>query len=227
MKTISKLCFAATALFIGATAANAASLVQNGSFENGNYVQERPGAYFDTLLPGSTSISNWTVGGIPIIGGVDWIDSTSPSANTWPSSNGSKNIDMNNNAAGTLRQSIAGLVVGTRYVLTFDYASFPNPGTGPSPLRSMLVSLGNFVSVVQSTNNPRTGWQTFMAMFNYTGGGNTLRFTSLQLLGGRGALLDNVSLSAVPVPPALILLLSGLFGVGAMGRMRRKGASAG
>ena len=58
-----------------------------------------------------------------------------------------------------------------------------------------------------------------------TAGVETLRFKGLTS-GTNGVLLDNVSLTAVPLPPAIILFGSVLFGFATMARKRRAGESA-
>jgi Protein of unknown function (DUF642) len=210
----------ALAIYAGSALAGAVTVV-NGSFEDGNYNQQMANAYYDTLPAGDSSLAGWSIG----MGGVDWIDSSYiPASSTWPSSHGTKNLDMNANAAGSISQAIVGLVAGQQYLLTFDYAAFPST---TFVVKTLQATLGDFTTIVQAVNNPNQGWLTYSALFTFTGS-NVLSFKSLNA-GARGPLLDNVgisTLSAVPVPPAFMLLLTGLAGIGALGRKRRRRSSA-
>ncbi|MEX0852075.1 MAG: hypothetical protein WD036_02150 [Bauldia sp.] len=73
-------------------------------------------------------------------------------------------------------------------------------------------------------------WILFSGLFAYTGpGGETAQFTISLLNGdsGRAALaLDDVFVAAVPVPPAFVLMVTGLIGVGLARRTRPRSRGA-
>src|ERR1700761_1608688 len=105
--------FAAAAIAVAAFAgsANAANLIQNGSFEEGT----DPGS-FTSLTPGSTDITDWSIGPI----GVDYIGSY------WQAADGSRSVDLagtlpggtaTGDASGSIFQSFA-TTLGQTYQVT-------------------------------------------------------------------------------------------------------------
>ena len=93
---ISTLLIAASLVAL-AGSANAANLIVNGGFNNGNTVAA-PGGGFSTLTSGSTAINGWTVS----TGDIDWIQGY------WQSADGDGySVDLNGNNPGGVSQTIA------------------------------------------------------------------------------------------------------------------------
>jgi choice-of-anchor C domain-containing protein len=175
----------------------------NGSFETGT----NPGAYL-TLNPGSTDITGWS-----ITGQIDYIGSY------WQASDGSRSIDLSGFSAGSIQQDIA-TVAGWTYTVNFDMAG--NPDGGPT-IKSLSIEA---VGVASQTYNfditgmtkANMGWQTNQWSFVANAGTTTLKFSSLDNTGW-GPALDNVSVSVIPAPEAILLCS---LGTGLVGWLRRR-----
>lgn len=211
---------AAAGLFsIAATSADAnANLLVNGSFED--VAGTASGAPFDTLGTGSGAITGWTVDS----GSVDWIGSY------WPSSDGVRNVDMSGNEPGSISQIVGGLIAGTKYILSFDMAQNPD---GPPATSIVGWSLGTSASGSESeSSSPYVAWvQHVVLAFVYDGGDTTLTFTSLDSepgpfpAGAFGPAIDNASLIATPIPPAAVLFVTALGGLGFLARRRTRAST--
>lgn len=198
---------------------------------DGNFVSApNPGATGITPVPiGATTIPNWNVvqglhgdstGSVDIIG-----------SNFFPtpagSAAGTKLIDLDGtstNPVGGITQTIAGLIVGQTYSVSFTYANNPNA----FPSASATVSIDGSSDVIthsgSSVANPGyvTGTFTFVA-----NGNNLLSAISNDPAGDfSGILITNfdIELSAVPEPASLAMLGLGLVAVGGYVRARRRTA---
>jgi len=187
-----------------------ADMVQNGSFESG------PGVGSYVVVPvGSTAITGWTVVGRPI----DYIGSF------WTSSDGVRSLDMNNGDGPGGIEQVIHTTPGNTYLVTFDMAGNPVPGSGlVPPIFTMDVSAsgsptptGSFSFDTTGHTTGNMGWTQKQWTFVAGGTDTTLRFMSTTDSSLWGPALDNVSV--VPVPAAVLL---GLLGLGAAGlRLRR------
>lgn len=130
-------------------------------------------------------------------------------------------LDMNGSslAEGTIQtKGVLGLVSGKTYKLSFSYGTNNNPG--PFPVK-LTFGLGSLLTTLQILAQPSV-LQTVTYDIVYDGSGDFISFadTSGTPRDQGGPVLDNVALSAVPLPAAGLMLLAGLAGLA--GLRRRK-----
>jgi hypothetical protein len=131
-----------------------------------------------------------------------------------------------------IQQTISGLVAGKEYAVSFDWAAAQQFGFSGPTSSGWNVSLG---ADTQSTGNLAigsrafSGWQTSTFDFFATGSSETLSF----LATGTGgaplppfALLDSVSLTAVPEPSTWAMMVVGFGLLGYAGFRRRRTAAS-
>src|SRR6185312_15219346 len=147
------------------TAASAAPMLINGSFETPG-----GGASFTTLSSGDTSINGWTVGG----GGIDYI------GGYWQASNGRNSLDLNALNPGSISQSITGLNVGAKYRIIFDIASNPDGGPTVKSLDVLLDGISKDTESFDTTGTSKSamGWSTRSFDFTATSTSQLLAFVS-------------------------------------------------
>jgi hypothetical protein len=123
-------------------------------------------------------------------------------------------LDGSNGQGGTLVKSL-NLNSGVTYIASFDLAGNQR-GAGPD---NLILGFGSSAqSFALASNAP---WARYSITFNPTASGAyTLSF---QNGGGdnMGAMLDNVSVAAVPEPETYALMLAGLGLLGFMARRRK------
>ncbi len=177
--------------------ANAADLITNGNFEtySGGAV-----IGFTTVNAGSVALAGWTVGGTS----VDIVNGNYGAF----SGNG---IDiLGTPGPGSVSQSFAS-TVGQTYLLTFDVSR--NGNTNPY----IDVSFnGGLATQYLGGTSAAPSHYTFSYLANNSS--TTLTFSSVGS-GDSGAVLDNVSVTAVPEPETYAMLLAGL---GLIGMVRRR-----
>jgi choice-of-anchor C domain-containing protein len=163
---------------------------------------------------GVGTMGGWTVSA----GSVDLI------GNYWQAPpGGGQSVDMSGNQNGTISQSIT-LGAGT-YKLTFAESGNPD---GPPSLKQLLVGLGGapaqeFDYTIGANGRGNMQWITQTAYFTVSGGNGLLQFQDISSGAGFnnpvgpvgttpwGAVIGNVSLTAVPEPTTVVA------GVGALG----------
>lgn len=198
----------AVALLASVSVAQAASFT-NGSFEAGTLSNP-----FSTIGAGSSSITSWSVDS----GSVDYIGSY------WQPQEGSRSLDMSGSGAGSISQSFD-TVNGWQYEVSFYVAANPDGPPAEKFLDSIVTGVsGNLGSLTVSslqTNSTHAAmdWVLFTYSFVADSTTATLSFVS-QALSAYGPALDNVSVSAIPIPPALILFGTAIVGVAALSRRR-------
>jgi hypothetical protein len=230
--------FAIAVMAMIATApVSAASLVKNGSFEQGVNPGTNPGYVTVGSSYASNVIDHWDVKNIDYIGSY------------WEASDGVRSIDLNGSAPGTIRQRVK-LVKGGLYSLSWDVAV--NPDLETTRGRSFVASLGNgnfevtvcelscpvpagnhFVTLGGIATHDNMLWQTLTTKFVADSRNTYLSFVSSggpKKDGGMawGAAIDNVRLAAIPEPEAwaMLVLGFGLIGLSARHSNRRIVVSA-
>lgn len=155
--------------------------VTNGSFESGT---NDPGAY-EQLNAGSTVLTGWTI----TTGSVDWVGTY------WQAAAGSKSLDMNGAAPGTISQPLA-TTIGKTYVVAFALSANPD---GPVAVYTLAVGATGaapqaymFDRAVNVNTRTTMMWQAKQYSFVATSASTTLTFASGVGAGPYGPALDNV-----------------------------------
>jgi len=230
---------AALTVVASAGSANAIQLVQNGSFESTTVTKSTE---FGTLYGGQV-VNNWTSAGYNILFQPgDFKADTSFGADTlslWgspgtPANGLSLSPDGGNYLGGDpvfnqgpISQTITGLEVGKTYTLEFYYAGAQQRGRRGATYEGWQVNFGGDVFNTPTINTPDrgfNGWYKAKTQFTATSTSQVLSFLAT---GGPAAaeppfaLLDGVSLSAVPEPATWAMMIMGFMGVGVAARRRR------
>ena len=191
----STLLLALALLAVAAAPAPAANLVENPSFETGNY-RAALGSW-QSLAANSPAIDGWTVGG----DGVDWADQTVQNGQPNPDT-GNRFVDLNRvDAPGSVSQAIP-TVAGERYVLTLRYSAHSLVeycGEGDRRLRVTAAADSAEFTATPTTEGYAGGdnvYKTGLLTFTATGSTTTITFESLDTTCG-GPLLDTVSVELV------------------------------
>ncbi|OYQ25675.1 hypothetical protein CHU93_13160 [Sandarakinorhabdus cyanobacteriorum] len=200
-------------LALAAQPAAAVSFV-NGSFELGNF----SGAPSDDLTAPSTDITGWQVGPL----GVDWV------ASLWNASRGLRSLELASTDRGQIFQRLTGLTVGRTYRVGFDVAG--NPFGGPATYGFGTTTSGaqvtNFTVDVTAANSPTNmGWGRRFVTFVAVANNQNFSFIG-RTDGPFGAVIDNVTITAVPEPKGWALLIMGFGLVGVAARRRLPVVSA-
>jgi hypothetical protein len=240
MRIKSVLLFLSVAVFLSAGVACASPiLLSNGNFEsttNGTNKQLSSTVTSDSdrsTLTGWTS-SNGNDGGYNFV--LDSSIATTNASAIWLKSNGySASHDGGNFFAsdplyfpGTLSQNVNGLLIGSAYTLTFEYALAQQVGfTGENSGDFWQVGFGDAIrntSLLSIADGGFSGWKTATMTFTATSTSEVLSFLAKGASPGAPPfmLLDGVSLvSAVPEPSTWSIVLGGLILIGLLTRRRR------
>lgn len=197
-----------------------AAIVVDGSF-NAVY-----GGTTFTNLEGGDTFSAWTVtgsgsgpygkAGVDLIGGY-WAAPTL----------GGGSVDLDGLAPGGITQSIANLAAGS-YALSFYLSG--NPDGGPLS-KAVEVTIGNVVKAFTYTitgANSSTNMLYELKTVNFTLNSAATIPLSFRSLDGDGspfgAVIGDVSISAVPEPTTWAMMIIGFCGLGMMAYRRKKEA---
>lgn len=208
------LCLIAMALMLSVAGQASANLIQNGSFEDPTY----GGDYWGLNSTNNQyTITDWTLE----FGSVDLVH------HYWAAADGAQSLDMSGTgSAGYISQSF-GTVAGTSYVVTFALSG--NFVDGVDTSRSLTVGIAGVDSAdytfdYAEFDRPQSASDYTLCSWVFTAvsDSSTLYFLSLEdELSSYGAILDNVSVSATPIPGAVWLLGSGIVGlIGVRRRMK-------
>ncbi len=164
----------------------------------------------------TSGLANWTIvsGSVDVVGAgtsLNWCGA------------GNRCLDMNGNEPGRIETTLTGLTVGLTYLLTFDYGNNQNSQNLNPPEQLSFGFVGQTTYALNIFAQP-----TLTASGIYTLVSNSTTATLFFADTGNspndrgGPLLDNVRLSAIPLPAGGLLLLTALGGIAAL--RRRKAA---
>jgi choice-of-anchor C domain-containing protein len=191
-----------------------AGVAQAAGVQDGTFAEGATAGSFSTIGTNAT-IGDWTVtkGSVDLIGAY-W---QAPNATGY-------SLDLNGLTPGAVSQTLT-LAAG-EYTLSFWLAGNPDGG---DTTKSVLVSAGSASQTFTFANSSSTtkddmGWTLETLTFKTTGS-TTLSFESTFGANGSyspyGAAIGDISVSAVPEPATLGLLLAGLGMLGVMSSRRR------
>lgn len=218
---------ASAALALAIAGSAAAAPVMNGSFEDTSSSDPTDGLVNSNKLPdlaggtgtGSwdvfTSIPNWTTtsgAGIEV-----QTNATLGSIDARPGGEHYVELDSHPsaNSNSTMEQEIA-LAAG-KYRLDFWYSP-RDTDVGSNGIAYSVANLDSFVDV-QSTS---VGiWTLITGYFTTNGPSVTLSFKATGTQNTLGGFIDDISVVAVPIPPASLLLFGALGGLGYVARRRK------
>jgi len=140
-------------------------------------------------------------------------------------------LDGDPNYNGAITQTIGGLNVGSQYKLTFYWAAAQYRDRSGATTEQLHVDFGGDTYNTAVVGNPShgvSGWMTESVIFTAHNASQVLSFLSKGTPAGLPpvALLDGVSLTAVPEPATWALMIAGFGAVGLAARRRRAVAAA-
>jgi hypothetical protein len=169
--------------------------------------------YTDAPYSEKWSSTNYYIGGAPTYNGWTFIDQAFVAE-----SGGDRAILLNEAPHGSMSRSIGGFTKDTKYLLTFDHWGDNRPG---APGYQFSVSIGDTSNTILRTYILGGTGATESIYFTATGSSVTLSFLD-DSLGQASPIIDNISISAVPIPAGVWLLGSALVGlVGLRKRLKR------
>jgi hypothetical protein len=199
-------------LFVAASGmASASNLLLNGSFEDPSQREGTWQVY--------SSIPGWTATTGP---GLEIRNSIVGEAQ-----HGQNFVELDSHNAtdtnSTIAQTISGLTAGATYEVSYWYS----PRIGQPASTNGIKALWNGVEQrsIAELGLSVNSWSNLTFLVTATGGANTLAFAAFGTDDTLGGNIDNVSLSAVPLPAAAWLFGSALMGFGVLRRKQKAGSS--
>ena len=201
MKNMLAVFFAILLLLMGTQMAFAAPILQDDfNTENGG-----------SGVLNYTGFANWTVskGTVDLIGNDGFFD-------FYPGNGLYVDLDGTSGEAGLLSSKI--IFAPGSYVVSFDLGGSQREGYDDGNVVDITMGISDFsTSITRNTNDP-------LQLFTYNVTITTAGSLTFHNLGGDnvGAILDNVTVSAVPEPISLLLFGLGLVGLAGVRRKFKK-----
>lgn len=202
---------AAAAVFalLGPVSAHA-NLISNGSFKSPVITTiwyEDYGANTGDPNYGGPTIPDWTIT-------TNNVDIVSDLSSTPLAADGNQYLDLvGTGSTGGISQSF-NTTLGQTYSLSFDYGNNPWSTSTASALINVLVG-GLTTTITHDTSTTSViNWTPFFATF--VGTGDPMMLSFVNSVGGNngGVLLDNISVTATPLPSTWTMLIAGFLGLG-------------
>lgn len=135
-------------------------------------------------------------------------------------------LDGDSGFSGALTQLLTGLNPGSRYNVSFSWGGTQLQNRTGDTTEQLRVGFGDASQLTEILANPSQGfqgWKSVNFVFTATGASQLLSFLSLGTPDGLPpiAVLDGVSVTAVPEPATWALMLAGFGFVGFAARRRR------
>lgn len=214
--------FAVTAaLCVGLAAPASAATIKNGSFEDiGGQSLNNQGWQLFSSVPEWNGVPNIEIQSNKTLGSIDAQD-------------GDRYVELETNTNATIYQDVA-LTAG-KYLFSFFYSPrIYNTNSSNDMGYDISVGtnsvLGDMIRTAPNDDYPYGQWTEVQGRFTLDSAA-TVRVslfadgvTDHSGCGSCGALIDNVSLTPVPIPANVLLLGSALFGLALLERRRRRTA---
>jgi choice-of-anchor C domain-containing protein len=212
----------ASVLCLGASVVRA-NLITNGSFEEGT---DAPTSNGRVLYAGTNSADDIT-GWIVTTNSIDWYHTS-----FWTPAEGQRSIDLSGNTIGALTSTPFDTIPGLDYEVVFYMSGNFDPNFTGDKSKTLIVSAADkscsftFIKPDNwSTSN--MNWQEMTWIFTANADSTALTFAS-GANSGCGPALDNVSVmlvplpGAIPLPPGVLLLGTGLLCLAGFRRFRKR-----
>jgi len=189
------------------------NIVLNGSFESPDHVATFTDGHPYYLYIHTTPLDYWTIDGSVLA----FYDSRSP---YWIAADGDQYLELESGYGRAIEQTL-NTIPGAPYTIRFAYA--PNPGVSDTDDTLNLLWDGVLLASLDGadTNGGVLDWVYYEFTTQAASTASVIRFEDgVSGVLHKGPLLDNVSVTLVPVPGAIVLC--GI-GVTFVGWLRRRG----